>query len=776
MTKRELVSRVLLVVALAMLACHADSKVGDSPALGDATVQGDLVTGGQPVLHAPWHGVGMITQGNRGPKSHNDCLNRTEHTLIDDCKWENTYAIDVELTDGCTSPHYDCPVLAPAAGTITYAHNSIERYGGRQMGLTVSGPGGSYEIIFLHLARIVVSSGPVAQGAEIARSGASRNYNEHDPMGPHLHFHIFGPGKSEDSHTWPIENLWLRRVGEPAFRRYDERNNDLEDRNICCHAFESDNTGATQPGQISLTVESGASQSGVVGTQLTSPIVVRILNSSHEAASGVAVSFSPSAGSVSSSSATTDAGGRASVFWTLGPTAGVQTLQVSAQGAAGSPAGVSATATAAAGVVSRVMVTPNPVSMSPSDSRQFVADPQDSRGASISGRSVAWSSDNLSIATVTAAGVVTAVAPGSANIKATVDGIVGQSALTVMDAPVASVSIAPATPRLIVGGSVQLQASTFDAGGRTLLGRTVAWSSDNANVATVTSNGLVTGISIGSAHITATSESKSATVTATVTTPPVTRVTVSPQAPSITIGVNVQLTAIAFDAQGNQVIGNAIDWISSNNAVATVGKYGVVSGTGAGAATITATIGGVSGQSTVSVVAGQGPVASIAISPGSPTVAVGGTTSLTATPKDAAGNTLVGRQISWATSNAAVATVSASGIVTGVSAGAVSITANSEGKSASVTVTVMNPNVVVTVTISLSNSRVQVGKSITLTATALNASGTVLFGKTVSWTSSVPERATISASGVVTGKAVGSLLVTATIDGVQGYATVDVDP
>src|SRR5260370_1371949 len=65
-----------------------------------------------------------------------------------------------------------------------------------------------------------------------------------------------------------------------------------------------------------------------------------------------------------------------------------------------------------------------------------------------------------------------------------------------------------------------------------------------------------------------------------------------------------------------------------------------------------------------------------------PPVAVGATVQLTATPKDAAGNVLTGRVVTWTTSNSAVATVSSTGLVTGVAPGGpVTITATSEGQS-----------------------------------------------------------------------------------------------
>src|SRR5437588_1545446 len=86
--------------------------------------------------------------------------------------------------------------------------------------------------------------------------------------------------------------------------------------------------------------------------------------------------------------------------------------------------------------------------------------------------------------------------------------------------PVATVTVAPATASVQVGLTVQLTATTKDANGNTLTGRTVTWSSGNTGVATVSSSGLVTGVAAGSATITATSEGQSGTSAITVTAAP----------------------------------------------------------------------------------------------------------------------------------------------------------------------------------------------------------------------------------------------------------------
>jgi uncharacterized protein YjdB len=119
--------------------------------------------------------------------------------------------------------------------------------------------------------------------------------------------------------------------------------------------------------------------------------------------------------------------------------------------------------------------------------------------------------------------------------------------------------------------------------------------------------------------------------------------------------------------------------------VATVNATGLVTGVAAGPATITATSEGVSGSASITV---QEPVASVDVTPAIDTVRAGTTLQLTATPRDAGGNPLTGRTITWSTSDGAVATVDTDGLVTGEGNGTATITAEVEGQDGTADVTV----------------------------------------------------------------------------------------
>src|SRR5947199_10623698 len=84
------------------------------------------------------------------------------------------------------------------------------------------------------------------------------------------------------------------------------------------------------------------------------------------------------------------------------------------------------------------------------------------------------------------------------------------------------------------------------------------------------------------------------------------------------------------------------------------------------------------------------PVASVTVAPATDTLVVSASVQLTATPKDASGNALSGRTVTWVSSDTTVATVSASGLVTGKVAGTATITATSEGQSGTSAITVVH--------------------------------------------------------------------------------------
>lgn len=173
-------------------------------------------------------------------------------------------------------------------------------------------------------------------------------------------------------------------------------------------------------------------------------------------------------------------------------------------------------------------------------------------------------------------------------------------------------------------------------------------------------------------------------------TEPVATVSVAPAAATIAPEATVQLEATTRDAAGNTLTGRDIAWSSSDEDVATVSGTGLVSGVSDGEATITATSEGISGSAEVTVLT---PVATVEVTPDAVTIAPTETAQLVAVTRDADGNQLAGRPITWSSSDDGVATVSLDGLVRGVDDGTATITATAEGESGTAAITVVSADI-----------------------------------------------------------------------------------
>ena len=142
---------------------------------------------------------------------------------------------------------------------------------------------------------------------------------------------------------------------------------------------------------------------------------------------------------------------------------------------------------------------------------------RDSHGNLVTGKTIQWASTDTLVAKVDGRGVITASGSGAASIAASYRTVIGSAPITVAavvaavvaPAPVATVSVTLAAPSLTVGQTTQATATLLDSVGAPLSGRTIAWTSSNGSVASVSSSGLVTSLTAGSANIVATSETKS---------------------------------------------------------------------------------------------------------------------------------------------------------------------------------------------------------------------------------------------------------------------------
>ncbi len=188
-------------------------------------------------------------------------------------------------------------------------------------------------------------------------------------------------------------------------------------------------------------------------------------------------------------------------------------------------------------------------------------------------RTVTWSTSNPSVVTVSSGGVVTAVGIGTATITATTNDGTNLSAsctVTVYWFTVTGVTVTPATATVLVDGTTTLTANVTPANASN---QSVTWSSSNPAVATVNANGVVTGVSVGSATITATTVEGGYTASATITVNPVpvTGVTLDKNGTMIEKSGTVTLTATITPSNATN---QNLTWTVSDESIATLAVNG----------------------------------------------------------------------------------------------------------------------------------------------------------------------------------------------------------
>jgi alpha-tubulin suppressor-like RCC1 family protein len=236
-----------------------------------------------------------------------------------------------------------------------------------------------------------------------------------------------------------------------------------------------------------------------------------------------------------------------------------------------------------------------------SQTRQFSAVARDATGSVIGDASFTWSSSAPGVATVDN-GLVTAIGNGEATITAR-SGDVSGSATATVSQEVSGVVVDPNQYTLTaLDETYQLSADARDANGHSVAGQTYGWQSDDPNVVSVDSRGIVTAVANGGpVSITATTAGFSGTAMLSVVQATA-NVEVTPDGCTLAErGATCLLAAIARDANGNEIIGSSFAWSTSDENVATVAG-GLVTAVGPGQTIITASAAGADDQTSVSVI------------------------------------------------------------------------------------------------------------------------------------------------------------------------------
>lgn len=405
---------------------------------------------------------------------------------------------------------------------------------------------------------------------------------------------------------------------------------------------------------------------------------------------------------------------------------------------------------------------------------------RDVNGAEINGKTVKYESLFPAVATVDDKGLVTPKAVGQATIKATVDGRTAQASIKVLDR-VTRVVVTPANDQVAINQTRAMVATVTGASGQSIGGRNVTWRSSNTSVATVNSQGIVSGIALGTVTITASVEldAVDGSTSVTVINIPVASVALAPSSPQILrLGSVLQVTATPRDVNNNPITGRTVTWSSSNTTIATVSSTGLVTPLSVGPVSISAEVDGRISPS-LPVTVTEVPPKSVTLAPDTVALQTSGTRVLTPTVIDSLNRTvtnLTNRLVVWSSSAPAVASVSSTGTVTALTAGTTRVSLTVDGlKSNDVIVNVTDQVVAVQITPSIFPP-MRVGGTLQLTAQALNNQNQPIPGKTITWTSLNPAVATVSSTGLVTGVSVGNATITASVDQRSASVNVNVTP
>ncbi len=372
-------------------------------------------------------------------------------------------------------------------------------------------------------------------------------------------------------------------------------------------------------------------------------------------------------------------------------------------------------------------------------------------------KEVAWSSDNPSVATVSRSGIVTAVSPGDAVITVTSASDASCNATCAVAVSkkyvhVGSVAVSPESLTLKAGEDAQLQATVLPEDATE---KGVAWSSGDASIVSVDSDGRIHALSAGFVLITATTFDSGLTASCAVTVSvPVSGITLAPTSLALVEGTtsSLEATVLPSDATNKEVV-----WSSDNPSVATVSQGGIVTAVSPGDAVITVASAEDSSYwatCAVTVTKKYVQVGSVTVSPGSLALTLGEGAQLQATvlPEDA-----TDKSVTWSVDEPSVASVDQNGYVTTLSVGTARVKATSGGKSGECAVTVL-PVSVTSVSLSQTSLTLTEGEQADLQATVLPANAT---NKDVNWTSSNSSIATVSSYGRVTAVSAGTAVITA---------------
>lgn len=338
-----------------------------------------------------------------------------------------------------------------------------------------------------------------------------------------------------------------------------------------------------------------------------------------------------------------------------------------------------------------------------------------------------------------------------------------------------SIAITPSTASAVVGGAEQFIATgTFDDGTTQNLTSLLVWSSSNQSIATVASSGMATAVGPGTASIQGASGGVTGSALFTVTGPSLALISVTPSSQSIVTGSTQQYTATGtYTDESKQDLTESVTWSSANSSVATVAASGLAAAVGSGTTTIQAISGSVTGTASLTV---TGPaLVSISVTPVAPTISTGASQQFAAMGTYSDGSKQnISSSVTWTSSTASIATITESGLATGISAGSTTIQA-AVGSVTGTTILTVAGSTLVSIFVTPTSPSIVRGATQQFVATGTYGDGSKQnISTSVAWSSSKTAIATINSAGLATAIAVGTTTIQAASGSVSGSTTLTV--
>jgi uncharacterized protein YjdB len=389
--------------------------------------------------------------------------------------------------------------------------------------------------------------------------------------------------------------------------------------------------------------------------------------------------------------------------------------------------------------------------------------------------SVQWQVSPSSVATINNDGNLTGVGKGAAKVSATYQQMTGDASVTVGAPAIVSISVAASKPSLAMGESEPLTAAAkFSDGSTQDITQSAAWLATPSTIATISSSGTLTGVNKGTAQATATYQGASGNLTVTVGAAALAGITVTTSQATLAVGQSEALTAVGKFSDGTtQNLTQLVTWQAIPSTVATVNAQGTLTGVSKGTAQVSAAYQGTTGSAAIAI--GAAALVGISVAVGEPTLPLGQSEPLSATGKFSDGTTQnLTQMVTWQTTPAIVATINAQGNLTAVGRGVAQISATYQGATGNASVTVAAA-ALLSIAVNPSGSSLPAGKTESLSAIGTFSDGTQQnFTQSAAWSSSAPSVATVSATGAVVAKAIGSTTISATVGSLSGQSDLSV--